>query len=130
MVRLLLAEDDADMLAVLQTRLESQGWSVEIAANGEEALYKIRTSSFDAVLLDAVMPLQDGFKVLKALRSDPKTKLLPVLILSSSEETLEQAGRKLYPADKRVFLVEPLGFQELVSKITEVTGDGKTGDSG
>lgn len=118
-MRLLLAEDDADMLAVLQTRLESHGWSVETAMNGEEALRKIRASSFDAVLLDAVMPLQDGFKVLKALRSDPKSKQLPVIILSP-EETLEEARRKLPPADKRVFLVEPFGFQELVSTIAEL----------
>lgn len=126
MMRLLLAEDDADMLAVMQTRLESHGWSVETAVNGDEALRKIRVSSFDAVLLDAVMPLQDGFKVLKALRSDPKTKQLPVIILSS-EDTLESAKKKLPPADKQVFLAEPLAFQELVSTIAGLTADGKGG---
>lgn len=80
--RVLLAEDNADMRAYLR-RLLSRRWDVEFAVDGLAALEAAQKRTPDLVLSDVMMPGLDGFELLRALRADPRTRAVPVILLSA-----------------------------------------------
>ena len=82
--RILLAEDDRFLRRACETALRRRGFTVLLAVDGEEALTLARGERPDLVLLDLLMPKLSGFEVLRALRGDPTTRDVPVLILSNS----------------------------------------------
>lgn len=89
--RILLVDDNTDMRDYLR-RLLSQDWEVETAANGAIALELIQQRLPDLVLSDVMMPEMDGFQLLHALRTDPLTKSIPIILLSAragEEATIE-----------------------------------------
>ena len=81
--RILLAEDDRFLRKAAQSALARSGYSVVTAADGDEALARARDSAPGLVLLDLIMPGRNGFDVLQALKSDPATKAIPVIVLSN-----------------------------------------------
>lgn len=83
MKKILIVEDEAILLNVLKDRFEGDGWSVEIAENGEEAMTAIDKKNFDLVLLDLLLPKKDGFEVLKEVRENPELRDLPIVVLSN-----------------------------------------------
>lgn len=83
MVRLIIVEDDPFLLSILAEKLGEAGFDIETAADGEDGLNKIKSGSFDLVLLDMVLPKIDGFKILEELRGDDELKKIPVMILSN-----------------------------------------------
>ena len=112
--RTVVAIDD-DPLAIELTRatLEPEGWTVLGAATGQEGLALIRERQPSAVLLDLLMPGMDGFEVVEALRADPGTKSIPVVILTSMSMTQQDKerlqGRITYVARKTEFDLSGLG---------------------
>ena len=78
--RILLIDDEPDILYVVSMVLHSEGFEVETAESGEEGLKKIATNSFHAVVCDLLMPGMDGIDVIKALRS--QNRFIPVIFLS------------------------------------------------
>lgn len=84
---LLLADDDEANRDMLSRRLTRLGHTVTLAANGREALERIRTQAFELLLLDIQMPEMNGYQVLEHLKSDPALRALPVLVLSASDDT-------------------------------------------
>jgi signal transduction histidine kinase len=84
--RLLVVDDDEANRDVLQRHLERQGYVVEQAASGREALARLATESFDGLLLDLVMPGMNGLEVLDTLRQDGRHFYLPVLVISASDD--------------------------------------------
>jgi CheY-like chemotaxis protein len=80
---LLLVEDNAPAIIQLTEILQAQGYQIEVAHDGREALARIEHSVPDAMILDLMMPGVDGFQVLAALRNDPRTAQVPVLILTA-----------------------------------------------
>lgn len=81
MDRLIIVEDDPFLLSILAEKLKEAGFDIETAIDGEDGLNKIKSGSFDLVLLDMVLPKIDGFKILEELR-DGKQKT-PVIVLSN-----------------------------------------------
>ena len=81
-LRILLADDEEDIIEVVQDRLEACGFSVTTASNGLEALKKLGLGKFDGVFLDVKMPEMTGIEVLETIRKTDKT--LPIIILTSS----------------------------------------------
>ncbi len=112
--RILIADDNADMRAYL-ARLLRRYWQVETVADGEAALKAAKASPPDLVLSDVMMPRLDGFELLGALRADPRTRSVPVVLVSaragadSAVEGLE-AGADDY-------LVKPFSARELVARV-------------
>ncbi|MBN2384694.1 response regulator [bacterium] len=84
--RILVVDDHRTNRLILTQMLHKQGYEVEDATNGREALDKIRSISFDMVLLDVVMPEMDGYRVLETLKQDPQLRFLPVIMISSIGE--------------------------------------------
>jgi class 3 adenylate cyclase/CheY-like chemotaxis protein len=84
--RVLVVDDDPVNRAILVGSLEAQGYSAGIAADGREALRKLRDGGYDVVLLDLVMPVMDGFEVLRTMKEDERLRSLPVIVVSALEE--------------------------------------------
>jgi CheY-like chemotaxis protein len=100
-------DDDPLAIELVRASLEPEGWTVLGAATGQEGLALIRERKPSAVLLDLLMPGMDGFEVVEALRADPHTKSVPVVILTSKSMTPQDKerlqGRITYVARKTEF---------------------------
>ena len=84
--RLLVVDDNEVNRDMLSRRLEREGYSVDVASNGREALEKLESEDFDLVLLDIVMPELDGFAVLQRIRANPRWKEVAVIMISALDE--------------------------------------------
>jgi signal transduction histidine kinase len=112
--RILLADDNADMREYLR-RLLSREWTVEAVADGASALAAAYTRPPDLVLTDIMMPGIDGLRLLQELRSDPRTRLIPVILLSarSGEEALVEG----LSAGADDYLIKPFSARELLARV-------------
>jgi len=81
--RILVVDDDENILSLERTILEQKGFAVTTAAGGAEALKLLDAETFDLVLLDVMMPEVDGFTVCRKIKEDPRTKELPVIFLTA-----------------------------------------------
>jgi two-component system alkaline phosphatase synthesis response regulator PhoP len=81
--RILLVDDDADFVDSTRTVLESAAYEVLVAVNGNEGLRKAREEKPDLILLDIIMPVEDGFTAAEHLKKDPELAKIPVLMLTS-----------------------------------------------
>ena len=81
--RILLVDDDADFVESTKIILESKPYEVIVAVNGDEGLRKAREEKPDLILLDVIMPVEDGFTAAEQLKKDSKLASIPVLMLTS-----------------------------------------------
>ena len=96
--RVLVVDDDVDILEVAQMSLELVGgWSVTTASDGQEALDRARTDQPDAIVMDVMMPRMDGPTAAVALRADPATAGIPVVLLTASVQPAERAALEDLP---------------------------------
>lgn len=91
MPNVLVVDDDPDMLAICSLVLESAGYAIHIAHNGYEAFERIASEKTDVVLMDAMMPVLDGLTVCKMVKRDPRTRNVPVIVMSASSSLRERA---------------------------------------
>lgn len=99
-VSVLFVEDDPAVAQMYKLKLELDGYEVQVAGDGEVALKMARASLPDIIFLDLRLPKLGGLEVLEALRADPLTQAVPVVILSShSEKELVERGAKLGALD-------------------------------
>ena len=111
--RILVVEDNADLAYGLRNNLEIEGYEVEVAADGERGLERVRQSRPDLVILDLMLPLLDGFRVLRAMRAEGLS--MPVLILTArGEEADKVRGLKLGADD---YVTKPFGVLELLARV-------------
>jgi CheY-like chemotaxis protein len=117
--RIVLADDNADMREYV-SRLLRERWDVEAVSNGAAALEAIRQHPTDLVLADVMMPLVDGFELLRDIRSDAALRLLPVILLSAragAEATSE--GLKAGADD---YIVKPFAARDLLVRVASKLG--------
>ena len=94
--KLLLVEDDPFLSSLLKARLAKEGFVVNYASDGEEALELLRKEKPDLVLLDLILPKKSGFEVLEIMRDDPRLVKLPVMIVSNlGQESDIARGKEL-----------------------------------
>lgn len=91
--RILVVDDDRSIIKVLRGYLEQAGYQVLTAEDGETALHVLRREQPDLVILDLMMPEVDGFAVLDALRGNPETANIPVIVATAKELTVDEKGR-------------------------------------
>ncbi len=111
-MRVLVVEDEPDLLAGVVRALRTQGYSVDSAADGEEGLFKAESVDYDAVLLDVMLPVRDGWSVLEALRRKKKT---PVLMLTARDRPVDKVRGLDSGADD--YLVKPFDLGELLARV-------------
>jgi PAS domain S-box-containing protein len=112
--RILLADDNADMRDYLR-RLLGQHWTVEAVADGAAALTAARARVPDLVLADVMMPGLDGFALLQALRADPHTRQVPIILLSARAG--EEARIEGLEAGADDYLIKPFSSRELLARV-------------
>src|SRR6516162_8953779 len=111
-MRLLVVEDEPDLLAVLAKALREEGYAVDEAADGEAGLYKASAWDYDAVVLDVMLPKLDGWGVIKKLRA---AKATPVLMLTARDAVPDRVRGLDAGADD--YLVKPFELSELLARV-------------
>nr|BBX82003.1 histidine kinase [Mycobacterium florentinum] len=113
--RVLVADDNADMREYLSSLLQTSGYQVTSVTDGQHALDTVRAQIPDLVISDVMMPRLDGLQLLAALRSDPRTAALPVLLLSARAGQEASIEGLLAGADD--YLVKPFAAAELLARV-------------
>lgn len=111
-MRLLVVEDEPDLLNGLARALRREGYAVDLAAEGDEGLYKAQETDYDAVVLDVMLPKLDGWEILARLR---KTKKTPVLMLTARDTTQDRVRGLDTGADD--YVVKPFDNAELLARL-------------
>lgn len=113
--KILVVDDEIDNVILLEKRLKALGYEVITAYDGEEAIDKCINECPDLVLLDIMMPKKDGFEVLKILRDNPKTKDIPVIMLTAKAEVSDKV--KGFETGAIDYVTKPFDFKELQARI-------------
>jgi two-component system phosphate regulon response regulator PhoB len=113
--RVLVVEDEAPLVAMLRYNLEREGFEVDEASNGEEALARIAELKPDVVLLDWMLPLVSGIEVCRQLRRAAATRSLPVIMLTARGEEADRVRGLDSGADD--YVVKPFSPTELVARL-------------
>jgi two-component system phosphate regulon response regulator PhoB len=116
--RILVVDDEPDILELVRFNLTQAGFAVETAATGEEALAMLRRSRPDLVVLDLMLPDRSGMDVCRDLRGDPALRTLPVIMLTAKSEEVDRiVGFELGADD---YVVKPFSPRELVLRVQAV----------
>ncbi|HTG81766.1 MAG TPA: response regulator [Geobacteraceae bacterium] len=112
-VQIVVADDEPHVVRALSFVLTKEGFSVAVAANGEEALARIREERPRLVFLDIVMPKLTGMEICKTIKADPELKDSLVIILTCKGQELDRQNSMLAGADE--FLTKPFSPREVVT---------------
>jgi len=120
--KILLVDDDADFVESTKTVLESKPYEVIVAVNGNECLRKVREDRPDLILLDIIMPIEDGFTAAEHLKKDPQLAKIPILMLTSystkGAETSIPRSRG-YELEAEDYIDKPVTPQDLLDTVAK-----------
>jgi diguanylate cyclase (GGDEF)-like protein len=116
--RILVVDDDPDILQFVRLNLELDGFEVDIAGGGREALERAGDAPPDLMLLDVMMPEIDGLTVLRRLRSDPSTSSIPVIVLTARSLAEDRVKGLDLGADD--YITKPFDLEELIARVRTV----------
>lgn len=115
MSKILIAEDEILMLKALEFKLKKDGYQVDVAADGRQAMEKVKSNTYDLVLTDIMMPFVGGMEILSYIKNDPIKKSTPVLLISAvGLENVVLEGFHLGADD---FIYKPFNLNELSVRI-------------
>ncbi len=114
-MRVLVVEDEPDLLASLVQALREDGYAVDGAPDGEEGLYKAENYDYDAIVLDIMLPVIDGWELLRRLRKGKKT---PVVMLTARDAVRDRVRGLDTGADD--YVVKPFDVSELLARVRAV----------
>jgi DNA-binding response OmpR family regulator len=112
-MRILLAEDDSRVASFVRRGLREEQYAVDMAADGEKALFMAQTVEYDLIILDLMLPKKDGMEVLRALRGAKCGT--PVLVLTAKDKPKDKVEGLNAGADD--YLTKPFGFEELLARV-------------
>src|SRR5262245_29165107 len=112
-MRVLLVEDEPDAAHVLAKGLRERAFAVDLAAEGEEALYLASINNYDLIILDVMLPSKDGFEVCREIRAAGAN--VPVLMLTARDDVRDRITGLDSGADD--YLVKPFDFHELLARM-------------
>ncbi|MGH2664084.1 MAG: response regulator transcription factor [Actinomycetota bacterium] len=121
--RILVADDDPVIRRLIEVNLGLEGFEVELAADGEDAVARAGASSPDLIVLDVMMPGLTGWEAAQRLKEDPATQHIPVVLLSA--RTREEDVRRGRDVGAAAYVTKPFDPPELVNvvrKLTTATG--------
>jgi DNA-binding response OmpR family regulator len=112
---IVVIDDEPDILDIMQTLLEEQGYGVFTAVNAEDGLEQIKKNSPHLIILDVMMPKKDGFDILTDIKKDKRGALVPVIMMSARREfEFITKAQNLQAAD---YLTKPFDSDELLRVI-------------
>lgn len=112
-MRILLVEDDPTLAQYVSKGLREYSYAVDVAADGDEAVYQAAVNPYDAIVLDVMLPRQDGFSVCREIRRRGMT--VPVLILTARDSVSDRVAGLDTGADD--YLIKPFDFTELLARL-------------
>lgn len=117
-VKILIVDDEPDLVQTLRDRLEMNGYDIVTANNGKEGLEKAAKEKPNIVLLDVIMPVMDGLEMLEALKKNPQTKNCSVIMLTARSQRQDIVRAKLCGIQD--YVVKPFDLSELIEKIESI----------
>jgi CheY-like chemotaxis protein len=124
MPKILVVDDEEHIVMILKDSLEFSGFQVATALDGLEALERVASDMPDLVVLDIGMPKLDGWEVCRRLKGDPRTKDLPIIILTAYAQTSDQRKGAQLGADR--FITKPCDLTFLVEEINTLLSNKKS----
>ena len=118
--RILVVDDEIYIVHILDFSLGMEGYEVITALDGEQALEKLKSERPDLIVLDIMMPKLDGYEVCKAIKSDPGTRHIPVILLSAKGRNVDQKLGFDVGADD--YITKPFSPRKLVERINQLLG--------
>lgn len=118
--RVLIADDEANLLISLEYLLQRQGYEVSLARDGDQVMNLIRQQQPDLVVLDASMSGQSGYEVCQQVRADPALRHVRIVMLSAKARATDIAKGKALGAD--AFIVKPFSTDDLVDQVRRLLG--------
>ena len=126
MARVLVVDDEINIVRLIQVNLERHGYQVETANNGAQALAKIRDSRPDLLVSDVMMPEMDGFELLANVRRDPALTDLPVIMLTAKAQ--DRDVMEGYKTGADMYLTKPFNPAELITFAKRILSSHRDGD--
>ncbi|MEQ9558299.1 MAG: response regulator [Rhodospirillales bacterium] len=120
--RVLIAEDEPNIVESLTFILERAGFEVGVTTTGRQALVEAQAKTPDILILDVMLPEMDGYEVLRQLRADPRTKTLPILMLTAKGQREDRETAISCGAD--MFVTKPFVNSDLIAAVNSLAGDG------
>jgi two-component system, OmpR family, alkaline phosphatase synthesis response regulator PhoP len=118
--KILVVDDEIYIVHILDFSLGIEGYEVMTALDGEQALAKVAQDKPDLIVLDIMMPKLDGYETCKALKSNPETKDIPVILLSAKGRNVDQKVGFEVGADD--YITKPFSPRKLVERINAILG--------
>ena len=116
--KILLIDDEPELVEMVKMRLETNGYEVIIAYDGQEALEKARKEKPDLIILDLILPKLDGYQVCRMLKFDRTTSKIPIIMLTALSQKEDREWGKRVNAD--AYITKPFESEELMEKIKEL----------
>ncbi|MGH7726247.1 MAG: response regulator [Candidatus Eiseniibacteriota bacterium] len=118
--RILVVDDEIYIVHILDFSLGMEGYEVVTALDGEQALERVAEQKPDLIVLDIMMPKLDGYETCKALKSQPETKDIPIILLSAKGRNVDQKTGFEVGADD--YITKPFSPRKLVERINAILG--------
>ncbi|HRQ59083.1 MAG TPA: response regulator [Azoarcus taiwanensis] len=119
--KILIADDEQNIVISLEFLMKREGFEVSIAVDGEEAVDRIRSEKPDLVLLDVMMPKKSGFEVCQEVKADPDLAAVKILMLTAKGRDTEVAKGLALGAD--AYMTKPFSTKELVEKVRSMLAE-------
>ncbi len=119
--KILIVDDEAELVDLVKIRLEAEGYEVLKAFDGQEGLDKAKLEKPDLILLDIMMPKMDGYKVCGLLKMDARFKKIPIILFSAKAQKEDAELAKEIGAD--LYITKPFEASVLLAKIRELLGE-------
>ena len=116
--RILIVDDEEDIVSLVRMILEDAGYEVTSAATGKEALALIKSTEYDLILLDIMMPQISGWEVLGELRSNTQTKNTPVALLTARASPRDD--NRPHPTDYCDYIIKPFEPEDLLTRVRQI----------
>ena len=113
--KILVVDDEVDLVETVRFSLELEGFDVLVSYNGEDALNQARKKSPDLIILDLMLPKLDGYKVCRLLKFDEKYKHIPILMLTAKTQEKDKILGKETGADE--YITKPFEMDVLMEKV-------------
>lgn len=119
--RIMIVDDEPNIVLSLEYLMNQAGYEVLTASDGEEALHAVEASPPDLILLDVMMPKQDGYEVCQTIRANPDWKNIKIIMLTAKGRTVEREKGLALGADE--YITKPFSTREVVEKVKSMLAE-------
>lgn len=120
--KILIADDEPNIVVSLEFLMEHNGYQVKVANNGEEALRQVGEFAPDLILLDVMLPLKNGFEVCQKIRENPAWSATRIIMLTAKGRDIEVKKGLDLGAD--AYVTKPFSTKELLAQVRQILGEG------